>query len=208
MEIITQINDTLFDSTEYKTSNTYPNYHFVNMTIVASINYNDKVANLTLQTGSSFDYNDYSMPSNSLGIYESDDDFIKFLENEGEPQNQLAADYINEECGTSYSLNELYNMYTAVRDLIHEAQQLVNAKENKAGEELETDSYVYVMYTERENMQVDGDVYEYQQCAETCSMRFNDSDAANEFIKEKANDIAYLIEKEEGVSYQNEGSNF
>lgn len=190
------------------TSSNVASYFFVNASFQVSISTPCSTLDATLQTGHLFHHNDYDLPSNAVTLYEGDD-LLLLLDKETEDSvcEQNTIDYINEECDTDYTSDQLLAIYHALQGVIWEASQSVAEVERCAESALEADTHIYVLVTEREDTNGNG---VFEQVSPRFSLRFDSNEQADSFI-ESAN-INYIVtktDKETGLSEHEAGySNF
>jgi len=111
---------------------TYADYFFV----PASIQVQIAEYRATLQTGHSYNHNDYRCLSNDLEIYDEDCDLILYKLSksyESSIDNEFVVE-LNEECYSAYTAEELETMRHALFQVIDEAQQLIIAAEAVAAQ--------------------------------------------------------------------------
>ena len=189
------------------TSNNFRSYNFFNASVYIELTVDLKVYSATLQTGQSYHQGDYSLPSNHLSVYEG----CELLEQlgaccEGELESQDFIDVLNEEAEASFSKEQIIEIYQELNSIINEAQTLVDEAEAEADKAFEADDSFYVMYTQREEVEVSEGIFVSRQCQESYSIRFDTIENAEKFINEKqaSGDIAYLCKKEIAASYCHE----
>ena len=154
-------------------SNTYANYFYI------PVNIEVRVAEYTatLQTGRSYDHNDYNCPSNNLEVYDDRSDLILFklwMSYESDLDDEFVTD-LNQECGTRYNYTEIAELREGLGDVIIDAQLLITEAEAVAVAELDNDTHIYVMYNEREE---DSETGEKRVCAQPKLFIFDDENDA------------------------------
>lgn len=194
------------------TSSAACTYYFINASICIKISIDNEEHEATLQTGHTYKMNDYSLPSNSLTVCQGSD-LLEQLGGhcESDLNDQETIDYINEQTETSYTKEQMLEIYTTLNDITIESQQIVDNAEHEAQEQLENDDSIYVLYTMREAEQIDENEYRMIQCQESYSLRFDNAEEAEKFVEEKQaqKDLAYICDKETGISNKHEHlSNF
>ena len=105
---------------------TYADYFFV----PASIQVQVGAYRATLQTGHSYNHNDYRCLSNDLEIYEEWSDLILYKLSksyESSIDNEFVVE-LNEECYSAYTAEELETMRHALFQVIDEAQLIIAAE--------------------------------------------------------------------------------
>ncbi len=185
------------------TSNNMSSYNFINASVCVDLTIDGAIHSATLQTGHSYHHGDYSLPSNTLSIYEGCELIEKLDQcSESELEDQSTVDDINETAESNFSSKQLIEIYYALVDVVVDAQSLVSEAEIEADENLEKDNSVYVLYTMREKHETFGDNFEYRQCEETYPIKFDSTEEAEGFIEEKQknNDLAHICDKDTGVS--------
>lgn len=136
--------DTIVESIKYKTSNTYPNYHYVSCIVQRQVGGYDAC----FQTGHSYDHNDYSMPSNSMSLYDDGSDpVLAIIDNDSDLILSRDADFlaeINEKFKMDYSHSDLVELYSELCEARVNAQKVVNEIEAAADAWFKADTSVYV----------------------------------------------------------------
>lgn len=199
MNITTEITSSEIHSSELKRSNSASDYFFITADIVCTISYDDRTTVFLLQTGSYYINNDYSLPTNSLSIYDEscNDVLIELLERETtrELEKQNTIDSINEDCETSYSMTDMIEIKTALNDLVIEAKQIIQEAEDHAEAELEADSTIYVLkeYIETEEETGQRIPYDYPSIE-----KFSSHNDAEKYVDETKN--TRIISKEDAIS--------
>ena len=194
MTIETKITSADLEAPILISTNTYADYFFVPANITVLV---DKYE-ATLQSGGSYNHNDYNCPSDNLEVYEDGSDLILFKLDQAYESDLNDDDFIaelNEECGTSYKSTDLADMRNALIDVIINAQQLIKEAQAEAEAELESDNNVYVIHTEREENEETG---EKRVCSEPELKIFDDKSDAQEYVDaiNQTIDIASIIDKE------------
>ena len=194
MTIETKITSADLEAPILISTNTYADYFFVPANITVLV---DKYE-ATLQSGGSYNHNDYNCPSDNLEVYEDGSDLILFKLDQAYESiidNDEFVAQLNEECGTSYKSTDLADMRNALIDVIINAQQLIKEAQAEAEAELESDENVYVICTEREE---DDDTGEKRVCSEPELKIFDDQYEAQEYVDaiNQTIDIARIIDKE------------
>lgn len=114
------------------TSNNYQSYNFIGASICFHFKIGDTVYEGTLQTGHSYHLGDYSLPSNSLSLYEGDDLLEMMAEAfESDIEKDSFIKNLNEELELHYSKNEWSDIYAEYNELVTEAQAVVNCAESE-----------------------------------------------------------------------------
>ena len=137
MTITTKILNVELGTAMLVSTNTYPDYFF----IAGSIQVQVGAYRATLQTGRSYDHNDYNCLTNWLEVYDEDSDLILFKLDqayESDLDDEFVTD-LNQECYSAYTAEELETMRHALFQVIDEAQQLIIAAEAVAAAELDSD---------------------------------------------------------------------
>ena len=196
-----KITSSNIESTELKTSNNYQDYFFVNCNIEIEIDIAGDTQQATLQTGHSYHLGDYSLPSNHLSVYgDCSSEVLEILDQhrEQELDDPKCIEYINDQCDTSYTMEEIQDAYAELQSVIIDAQSLVEEAEQEAEQDLEMDKTVYVLEHFYENIEVDFQVYEKRQCDEPALLRFDTQESADEYIRDNEN--CEVISKERANS--------
>ncbi len=198
--------ETIFDEAKFITSTTHYDYHFVGATFCIEIN----GESITLQSGCYFHNNDYSLPSNEIGIEDASELLMTIFNDyfEDDLLNSDVVNDINEECETEYSSKELIAMREAICEAICACHYVVAEKVREADKAFEEDKHHYILVADR-----DYDEYrnKYVQCSPDYSMRFDSEEEAEEAITSETekHGLASAIDKATGISNQVEGySNF
>ncbi len=204
MNITAEITSTNIEAGQFIQSNTHGDYHFIPALITASINIDGISQDITFQTGHSYDYQDYSMPSNALSVYDdgSYDLFYEIDSHYDELEDQGAIDSINEGCETAFNAEEMQAIYEAITELSGDAQLLISEAEREAEEAMEKDNHIYVLVTTNERIELDDDVFEVRECEEREIKVFNSDEDADTFIESinVTDSFARVIDKEEATA--------
>ena len=136
MTIETKITSADLEAPILISTNTYADYFFVPANITVLV---DKYE-ATLQSGGSYNHNDYNCPSDNLEVYEDGSDLILFKLDQAYESDLNDDEFVaqlNESCETSYTAQELNEIRSALFDVIINAQQLIKEAQDEAKAELE-----------------------------------------------------------------------
>jgi hypothetical protein len=141
-------------------------------------------------------YNHDDRPDNSLFLCETDsDELLAELCNRTSLSDLDDTDFvseINDRCETSYSADELLDIYLAINECIGDGGNLISDAQNEAQEKMDADTNFYVEYIECEEH--DG---KYGQCDEPKLKVFASESEAHDFIDSvNTGDIAEIVCKE------------
>lgn len=203
MNINTEITHKEISGSEFKTSNTYCDYHFISADITVCLDIDGARIEVFLQTGHLYDHGDYSMPSNSLSINTTSDysEIIFQLDSHSEEEigDKETVNWINEESKTNYTMSEMLQIRTAFRDIEIKAQEIISAAILEAEQELEADNTFYVKEMFIEEIEVEADVFQKQEYQHPALHRFNSEEDADDYIEN--NTDCSVINAEEARSF-------
>jgi hypothetical protein len=142
-------------------------------------------------------YNHDDRPSNFLFLCDSDSDkILAELCNRTSLSDLDDTDFvseINDQCETSYSAEELLDIYLAINECIGDGGNLISDAQNEAQEKMDADTNFYVKYIECEE-EHEG---RYRQCDEPKLKVFASESEAKTFIDSvNTGDIAEIVCKE------------
>ena len=142
-------------------------------------------------------YNQDDRPSNFLFLCDRDsDNLLVELYNRSNLSDLDDTDFvseINDRCETSYSADELIDIYLTISACIGDGDSLISDAQNEAQEKMDADTNFYVEYIECE------EVHEgrYRQCDEPELKVFATESEAQDFIDSiNTGDIAEIVSKE------------
>jgi len=189
MDITTKITDSNIEESRFIQSNTYSDYYFIAGNVSASLTIDNKTYRVEFQTGHTYDHNDYSMPSNSLSIYEDGSSNlianIDYHFDELEDKDVVAN--INCDAETSYTSEQMQAIYQALTELRVDAQEIITEAEREAEERCEEDTAHYVLVRPRELEQINEHEWHKIQCGYDELETFSTEEEADLFIEEKSN---------------------
>jgi hypothetical protein len=191
--------DSTIDDVQLITSNNHATYHFVNCSISIEINVNNETYQAKLVTGASFHQNDYRLPCNDLSVCNLESSRLLFLlDNEFDVDSDDLVEYINDECNTNYSREQLIEIYNELNDIRIEAQRIVDDAESEADEKLKNDEKVYVLAVDYEQDPHIGKI----QCSDKYVLTFANKDEAQSYIDNLGElTTAEIVDKEIGISH-------
>jgi hypothetical protein len=142
-------------------------------------------------------YNHDDRPSNFLFLCDSDSDkILAELCNRTSLSDLDDTDFvseINDQCETSYSAEELLDIYLAINECIGDGGNLISDAQNEAQEKMDADTNFYVEYIECEE-EDDG---RYIQCDIPELKVFATESEARDFIDNvNRGDIAEIVSKQ------------
>ena len=142
-------------------------------------------------------YNHDDRPDNSLFLCETDsDELLAELCNRTSLSDLDDPDFvtkINDRCETSYSADELLDIYLAINECISDGGNLISIAQNEAQEKMDADTNLYVEYIECEEVHNGS----YRQCAAPELKVFATKSKAHDFIDSvNTGDIAEIVSKQ------------
>jgi hypothetical protein len=190
----------------------YHSYFFIGASICFDLMVEGKTYSGTLQTANTYYMNDYSLPSNSITLYDGDELTERMSEAyESDFDDDDFISELNDDFELDYTFQQWLQIYTEFNEIIRHAQSLIDEKECEADEAFECDDGHYVMIIEREEVEVEGGIFERRQCQESYTLRFNTAEEGDAEIskRERQGDTAYSVDKEQGLSRRHDDlSNF
>ena len=192
----TEIKDTDLNTTLISHKH-FGHYFHVWGDITGTVTINNKEHFFVMQT-EGYKCNDYSAPANDLRFYDGrTSDLIYKLSVAYQSEiNQEFVDELNDDLETSYTVQQINQLYLVICDLTSEAEKLIYEKEAEAAKNLEEDSRIFVEYFVRTNDDFGG-----VQDSESQLKIFDNQEEANEFMAALTGfEAAGIINKEAAYS--------
>ena len=177
----------------------FGHYFHVRGDITGTVTINNKEHFFVMQTDG-YKCNDYSAPANDVCFYDGwTSDLIYKLSVAYQSEiNQEFVNELNDDLETSYTVQQINQLYLVICDLTSEAEKLIYEKEAEAAKNLEEDSRIFVEYFVRTN---DDDGYGRVQDSESQLKIFDNQEEADEFLAALTGfEAAGIINKEAAYS--------
>jgi len=145
MHIDTEIKDYEIDyeRTKFIRSTVYPDYWYISAWVRVVVNIDGKEYSGLLETGSYDEYNAFNQPTNTLRLYDDNDDEVthvllaKMEESKESDFSHKYADELNAELYLEFTAAEYLAIYYHFKSIVAKAQDIINEEEKEKEEQSE-----------------------------------------------------------------------